>query len=167
MTMDGWQARTEEVAEFIAVDGFDAQLRQVVNFQITFGNENPEQQDRVWDSIKSMIRGLDGSPVRRGKKSNLPASVNVAVAQICGEVSDLAATWFDENSLLQCVLLKHGKAGGGSYATGADYGEALSKKIGTMLKKMYNDGSWDGTTEGLSPVADSEPAVTEDLSEEE
>ena len=68
MTMDGWQARTEEVADFIAVDGFDAQLRQVVDFQITFGNQNPEQQERVWDSIKSMIRGLDGSPVRRGKK---------------------------------------------------------------------------------------------------
>ena len=166
MTMDGWQARTEEVADFIAVDGFDAQLKQVVSFQIDFGNENPEQQDRVWDSIKSMIRGLDGSPVRRGKKSNLPASVNVAVAQICSEVADLAATWFDENSLLQCVLLKHGKAGGGSYSTGTEYGEALSKKTSTMLKRMYNDGSWDGTTSGLSPVADALPA-SDDVSEEE
>ena len=80
--MEGWTARTEEVSDFIGTEGFDEQLRQVIQFQLNFGNENTAQQERVWDSIKSMIRGLDGSPVRRGKKSNLPASVNVAVYQI-------------------------------------------------------------------------------------
>jgi len=166
MTMDGWQARTEEVAEFIAVDGFDAQLRQVVQFQINFGNENPEQQERVWDSIKSMIRGLDGSPVRRGKKSNLPASVNVSIAQITGEVASLAADWYNANSLLGLVLLKHAKSGGGAYDDGAEYGEALGSKIGTRLKKMYKDGSWDGTPEGLSS-ASAAPAVETSYDEEE
>ena len=158
MTMEGWQARTEEVAEFVAVDGFDAQLRQVVDFQITFGNQNPEQQERVWDSIKSMIRGLDGSPVRRGKKSNLPASVNVTVAQITSEVSSLAADWYNANSLLSLVLLKHAKSGGGAYDDGAEYGDALGSKIGTRLKKMYKDGSWNGTVEGLSSTS-AAPAV--------
>ena len=164
MAMDGWQARTEEVAEFIAVDGFDAQLRQVVQFQINFGNENTDQQERVWDSIKSMIRGLDGSPVRRGKKSNLPASVNVTVAQITSEVGSLAADWYNANSLLSLVLLKHAKSGGGAYDDGAEYGEALGSKIGTRLKKMYKDGSWDGTTDGLSAPA---PVETASYDEEE
>ena len=166
MTMDGGQARTEEVADFIAVEGFDPQLRQVVSFQITFGNENPEQQERVWDSIKSMIRGLDGSPVRRGKKSNLPASVNVAIAQITGEVASLAADWYNANSLLQCVLLKHAKSGGGAYDDGDEYGASLSSKIGTRLKKMYAEGSWDGTTEGLSAPS-AAPAVETSHDEEE
>ena len=166
MTMEGWQARTEEVADFIAVDGFDAQLRQVVSFQIDFGNENPEQQERVWDSIKSMIRGLDGSPVRRGKKSNLPASVNVAIAQITGEVASLAAEWYDGNSLLQAVLLKHAKSGGGAYANGEEYGASLSSKIGTRLKKMYAEGAWDGTTENLSAPS-AAPAVETSYDEEE
>ena len=158
MAMEGWQARTEEVAEFIAVDGFDAQLRQVVQFQINFGNENTDQQERVWDSIKSMIRGLDGSPVRRGKKSNLPASVNVAIAQITGEVASLAADWYDGNSLLQAVLLKHAKSGGGAYANGEEYGASLSTKVGSRLKKMYSEGTWDGTTDGLSAPAHVETA---------
>ena len=166
MTMDGWQARTEEVADFIAVEGFDPQLRQVVSFQITFGNENPEQQERVWDSIKSMIRGLDGSPVRRGKKSNLPASVNVAIAQITGEVASLAADWYNATSLLQCVLLKHAKSGGGAYDDGDEYGASLSSKIGTRLKKMYAESSWDGTTEGLSAPS-AAPAVETSHDEEE
>ncbi len=166
MTMEGWQARTEEVAEFVAVDGFDAQLRQVVDFQITFGNQNPEQQERVWDSIKSMIRGLDGSPVRRGKKSNLPASVNVTVAQITSEVSSLAADWYNANSLLSLVLLKHAKSGGGAYDDGAEYGDALGSKIGTRLKKMYKDGSWNGTVEGLSSTS-AAPAVETSHDEEE
>ena len=166
MTMEGWQARTEEVADFIAVDGFDAQLRQVVQFQINFGNENPEQQDRVWDSIKSMIRGLEGSPVRRGKKSNLPASVNVAVAQISGEVATLAADWYDANSLLSLVLLKHGKSGGGAFENGEEYGAALGKKIGTQLKKMYADGNWNGSPEGLSATSTT-PTVETSHDEEE
>ncbi len=164
MAMEGWQARTEEVAEFIAVDGFDAQLRQVVQFQINFGNENTDQQERVWDSIKSMIRGLDGSPVRRGKKSNLPASVNVAIAQITGEVASLAADWYDGNSLLQAVLLKHAKSGGGAYANGEEYGASLSTKVGSRLKKMYSEGTWDGTTDGLSAPA---PVETASYDEEE
>ena len=152
--MEGWQARTEEVCEFIATDGFDEQLRQVIQFQVNFGNENEMQQDRVWDSIKSMIRGLDGSPVRRGKKSNLPASVNVAIDAIVGDVTSIHANLFDSNPLLQAVLLKHGKSGGGAYSTGADYGAAVGKKIRTLLKKMYSGDegvpSWDGTQGGIT-----------------
>jgi len=148
--MEGWTARTEEVSGFIGTEGFDEQLRQVIQFQLNFGNENPAQQERVWDSIKSMIRGLDGSPVRRGKKSNLPASVNVAVDQICNEVGTLHATLFDSNSILQAVLLKHGKAGGGNYANGAAYGKAVSKKTRTLLKKMYAEDSWNGEYASLS-----------------
>ena len=148
--MEGWTARTEEVSGFIGTEGFDEQLRQVIQFQLNFGNENPAQQERVWDSIKSMIRGLDGSPVRRGKKSNLPASVNVAVDQICNEVGTLHANLFDSNPLLQAVLLKHGKAGGGSYDSGTSYGKAVSKKTRTLLKKMYAEDSWNGEYASLS-----------------
>ena len=148
--MEGWQARTEEVSEFIGTEGFDEQLRQVIQFQVNFGNENEQQQERVWDSIKSMIRGLDGSPVRRGKKSNLPASVNVAVDGIVSEVANLHANLFDSNPLLQAVLLKHGKSGGGAYSNGAAYGAAMGKKTRTLLKKMYGEGTWNGETSGLT-----------------
>ena len=158
--MEGWNARTEEVSEFIATEGFDEQLRQVIQFQLNFGNENTEQQERVWDSIKSMIRGLDGSPVRRGKKSNLPASVNVAIDQICNEVSSLHADFFNENAVLQAVLLKHGKAGGGSYSAGSEYGDSVSGKVRNLLRNMYcgktNDAGeltqpeWDGSVDGLT-----------------
>tara|TARA_R100000700_G_C3160985_1_gene137098 strand:+ start:208 stop:705 length:498 start_codon:yes stop_codon:yes gene_type:complete len=165
--MEGWQARTEEVSEFIATEGFDEQLRQVIQFQINFGNENGEQQERVWDSIKSMIRGLDGSPVRRGKKSNLPASVNVAIDSIVGDVVSLHADLFNSNPLLQAVLLKHGKSGGGAYASGADYGASVGKKTRTLLKKMYagEDGvpSWNGEISGLTASV----AVSESYDEEE
>ena len=158
--MEGWNARVEEVGEFIATDGFDGQLQQVIQFQIDFGNENEEQQERVWDSIKSMIRGLDGSPVRRGKKSNLPSSFNVAIDQICGEVANLYSGLFNENPILQATQLRHGKAGGGSFANGSDYGASIGKRTRTLLKNMYNgkaddDGNtlypeWDGSYDGLS-----------------
>ena len=151
--MEGWQARTEEVSEFIATEGFDEQLRQVIQFQVNFGNENTEQQERVWDSIKSMIRGLDGSPVRRGKKSNLPASVNVAIDGIVSDVENLHADFYNSNSLLPAVLLKHGKSGGGAYASGSAYGAAMGKKTRTLLKKMYDEGTWNGEVSGLSAPA--------------
>mgnify|MGYP005817263325 CR=1 FL=1 len=148
--MEGWNARIEEVSEFIGTEGFDEQLGQVIQFQINFGNENTGQQERVWDSIKSMIRGMDGSTVRRGKKSNLPASVNVAIDQIVGEVGESAASWFNSNPLLQAVLLKHGKAGGGSYEDGSGYGAAVGKKTRTLLKRLYGEESWNGTYDGLT-----------------
>ena len=146
--MESWNARIEEVSEFIGTDGFDAQLAQVLQFQINFGNENEENQEKVWESIKSMIRGMPGSPVRRGKKSNLPASVNVVIDQIGSEVASASEDYFNSLPILQAVLLRHGKSGGGSFANGGDYAASVRSKVVSQLKRAYGD-SWDGTRDGL------------------
>ena len=146
--MESWSARIEEVSEFIGTDGFDAQLAQVLQFQMNFGNENEENQEKVWESIKSMIRGMPGSPVRRGKKSNLPASVNVVIDQIGSEVAAASEDYFNSLSILQAVLLRHGKSGGGSFTDGGAYAVSVRNKVVSQLKKSYGD-SWDGTRDGL------------------
>ena len=90
---------------------------------VNFGNENEENQEKVWESIKSMIRGMPGSPVRRGKKSNLPASVNVVIDQIGSEVAAASEDYFNSLPILQAVLLRHGKSGGGRCTDGGDYAD--------------------------------------------
>ena len=93
--------------------------------------------------------------------------VNVAIDSIVGDVVSLHADLFNSNPLLQAVLLKHGKSGGGAYASGADYGASVGKKTRTLLKKMYagEDGvpSWNGEISGLTASV----AVSESYDEEE
>jgi hypothetical protein len=157
--MESWNARIEEVSEFMETEGFDVGLHQALQFTINFGNENEDKQEQVWESVKAMIRGLDGSPVKRGKKSNLPASVNVVIDGVSREVGNAHGSFFDENNVLQAVLLKHGKSGGGSYANGDEYGAAIAGKTRTLLKKMYLGATnkddeliypeWDGSRDNL------------------
>ena len=146
--MESWNARIEEVSEFMETEGFDVGLHQALQFTINFGNENEDKQEQVWESVKAMIRGLDGSPVKRGKKSNLPASVNVVIDGVSREVGNAHSSFFDENSVLQAVLLKHGKSGA-----------AIAGKTRTLLKKMYLGATnkddeliypeWDGSRDNL------------------
>ena len=157
--MEGWTARTEEVSDFIATEGFDEQLRQVIQFQLNFGNENTAQQERVWDSIKSLIRGMPGSPVRRGIKPSLPASVRVVVDSVVQTVEDASRNFFNHDSTIQAVILKHGKAGGGAFADATEYASYMGKKARSSMTKAFKAETWDGTLEGLTdgmPVHDEE-----------
>ena len=116
-----WNSKCIELEEFMATDAVSEQLGQVLQFQINLGNENEEQRERVWDSIKSLIRGMAGSPVRRGMKPSLPAAVRVVVDSVVNTVETAATDFFNSDAVIQAVVLKHGKAGGGSYASASDY----------------------------------------------
>tara|TARA_R100000329_G_scaffold29585_1_gene27171 strand:- start:1690 stop:2187 length:498 start_codon:yes stop_codon:yes gene_type:complete len=159
MDTQDWNSKVIELNEFIATDAVNDQLAQVLNFQITLGSENEEQRDRVWDSIKSLIRGMPGSPVRRGIKPSLPASVRVVVDSVVQTVEDASRNFFNHDSTIQAVILKHGKAGGGAFADATEYASYMGKKARSAMTKAFKAETWDGTLEGLTdgmPVHDEE-----------
>jgi hypothetical protein len=156
-----WNSHVLELEEFMATDAVSEQLSQVLQFQINLGNENEEQRERVWDSIKSLIRGMPGSPVRRGIKPSLPAAVRVVVDSVVNTVETSASDFFNSDAAIQAVVLQHGKAGGGAYASASDYASYLGKKARSNMTKMFKAGSWDGSLDGLLGTIDA------DLSEEE
>ena len=122
-----WNSHVLELEEFMATDAVSEQLGQVLQFQINLGNANEEQRDRVWDSIKSLIRGMAGSPVRRGIKPSLPAAVRVVVDSVVNTVESAATDFFNADGAIQAVVLKHGKAGGGCYGNANEYATYLGK----------------------------------------
>ena len=159
MDETNWNSHVIELKEFIATDAVNDQLAQVLNFQITLGSENVEQRERVWDSIKSLIRGMPGSPVRRGIKPSLPASVRVVVDSVVQTVEEASRNFFTHDSTIQAVILKHGKAGGGAFADASEYASYMGKKARSAMTKAYKAETWDGTLEGLTdgmPVYDEE-----------
>ncbi len=156
-----WNSHVLELEEFMATDAVSEQLAQVLQFQINLGNENEEQRERVWDSIKSLIRGMPGSPVRRGIKPSLPAAVRVVVDSVVNTVESAATDFFNADASIQAVVLQHGKAGGGAYASASDYATYLGKKARSNMTKMFKAGNWDGSLDGLLGTIDA------DLGEEE
>lgn len=151
-----WNSHVVELEEFMATDAVSDQLAQVLQFQINLGNENEEQRDRVWDSIKSLIRGMPGSPVRRGIKPSLPAAVRVVVDSVVNTVESASTDFFNADGAIQAVVLKHGKAGGGSYESASDYANYMGKKARSNMTKAYKATTWDGTLDGLLAIEFSE-----------
>ena len=149
MEEGNWNSHVLELEEFMATDAVSEQLSQVLQFQINLGNENEEQRERVWDSIKSLIRGMPGSPVRRGIKPSLPAAVRVVVDSVVNTVESASSDFFNADPTIQAVVLKHGKAGGGAFASSSEYATYLGKKARTAMTRLYKDGAWDGSLDGL------------------
>lgn len=145
-----WNSHVVELEEFINTEAVSEGLGQVLNFQINLGNENAEERDRMWDSIKSLIRGLPGSPVRRGIKPSLPAAVRVVADSTVNTVEAAATQFYNYDPVIAAVILKHGKAGGGSFESASAYATYLGKKARSAMTKAYKAGSWDGSLEGLT-----------------
>tara|TARA_R110001592_G_scaffold224032_2_gene479579 strand:- start:22568 stop:23047 length:480 start_codon:yes stop_codon:yes gene_type:complete len=147
-----WNSHVLELEEFMQTDAVSEQLGQVLQFQINLGNANEEQRERVWDSIKSLIRGMPGSPVRRGIKPSLPAAVRVVVDSVVNTLESSATDFFNSDGVIQAVVLKHGKAGGGSYANATEYANYLGKKARSNMTKAYKAQTWDGSLDGLLQI---------------
>jgi len=144
-----WNSHVVELEEFMATDAVNEGLGQVLQYQIIWGNDDTENRDKAWESIKSLIRGLPGSPVRRGIKPSLPASVRVVADSTVNTVEEAANAFFNYDPVIQAVVLQHGKAGGGPYANSTDYANYLGKKARAAMTKAFKEGTWDGTTSGL------------------
>jgi len=157
--VENWNEKIREVSEFINTEGFDTGLRGVIEYQITYGQGSVSNRAKVYGSIKEMIRGLAGSPVRRGRSSGFPAEVNVVIDTVYEEVYKGHYNLWESSKILRAVCLKHGKSGGGRYLNGKEYAKGKAEKARLLLRDMYSKKlnkagelmyrEWDGSMENL------------------
>ena len=145
-----WNSLVIEVNNYLAADDqLDASLRQVVELNLQVGNNNPNERTAATNALKALLRGRDGPPFRRGQKSKVPAAARVAIDRVCGVVHEAALAYYGHDAVIAAISMKHAKSGGGQYESADDYAAAQSKKARNTLSKMFKDGSWDGTVDGL------------------
>ena len=147
-----WDSLCIEVNEYLEADTtLDAGLRQVVELNLQIGTNNENERSAAEGALKALLKGRDGTPFRRGQKSAVPASVRVAIDRICGVVSEASVLYYNHDTIIGAISMKHIKSGGGQYDDADDYATACVKRTRNNLSKMYKEGSWDGSVDSLLP----------------
>jgi len=97
----------------------------------------------LYGAIRECFKGVDNSPLRKGRGSNLPADVEAAInATLTALRTDLMTCWEASPSIQNCMV-KHGRSGGGQFGSGPDYADYNVK----VARKRLVDG-WKAAQEG-------------------
>lgn len=149
--MSNWEDFKIEVNEFLEANG-ESELKRVIEAQLSFGESFENERKASIEAIKRILRGKDGSPFKRGQKSELPASVRINIDSICNIVEENARVFYSSHPVIAGVMWKHESSGGGIYDDVDDYIDAMTKRIRKRLTKMYKKKYWDGSIKSLEKV---------------
>ena len=123
------------------------QIADVINLLMGVAENDDKEREYAMKSIKDLLKNREGSPFRQGTRSSNPISVKVVIDKVANMVYAASISYF--NSVPSGLHLKHGKSGGGAYASAHEYALNEKAKIKTVLQRRYKDKLWDGTLEGL------------------
>ena len=158
MNDEEWNELRGQVSDYLSADtGLGASLKQIVELNLTIGDENEDERDAVQGALKSILRGRLGSPFgKRGTKSNVPAHVRVSIDTVCKEVREAAILYYNHSPYIAAVTVKHSKSGGGNFASAEEYAAVVEKRERAKLQKQYSTKTWDGNLESLVLSSDEE-----------
>lgn len=119
----------------------------VIRMLLDEGDKSEETRSEIEKSVRGMIKGAKGSPFGTGTKSSTPVKVKIVIKEIGKIVYNASIVYWES---VPCGLIrKHGKSGGGGYASAKEYALVERNKIEIALQRRYTDGKWDGTREAL------------------
>ena len=147
MNDEEWNSLKLEVEEYLEADTtLGDGLKQVLRLNLQIGDNTPNEREAARNALKALLRGRDGTPFRKGKKSSVPTTVRVSIDKACSVVEGLSISYFDNHPLMKRILVARG---GKEYETPQEYAKAMTKKTRNHLAKLYKEGSWDGNFDTL------------------
>ena len=148
MEQDKYLKNIERVRAWMQENDAGA-LEVVIDGMVKLTPETNEEREANWVALRALGKNLPNTYVKRGRASAMPAEVEVAIDAIsAGHGADMAAMWINGDN--RYLLRKHGKSGGGLYASHDEFGYEMTSKIANQLRNRYKAGVWVGTMDGLS-----------------
>jgi len=142
-----WNSLKVEVEEYLEADTkLEDGLKQVLRLNLQIGDNSPDERDAAKGALKALLRGRDGTPFRKGKKSSVPTTVRISIDKACSLVEESSLAYYNSNFLMAKVLVARG---GKQYENAEDYAKAIVKRTRTHLAKLFKEGSWDGNFDSL------------------
>lgn len=113
--------------------------------------------NQFWSCIRALVKamGLDNLIPSR---STLPDEVQANILTACGDIEEASTAFFNHGMVSQ-VIFRHGKSGGGTFATAEDYAKVMSQMTASKLRQHYNSKAWDGSLPINVTVAPAEATV--------
>jgi len=148
LTLDKFNERLEPIEAFMKMNDIGSK-GIIVGLQADEGRSETctdESRGNLWDSIRAMVKNVEGLQLRQGRRSSLPAEIMVNVNSVKQTVRTACVTLIDACPVILETFLPHGKTGGNyTKDTFADY---IADKVESNLISAYRDKDgkrWDGT----------------------
>jgi hypothetical protein len=155
ITDSKWQSQTEMLNEWSESNPeMAAPFMGSVSNILVMGANNPQDRKNLWQSITAILRCLgDNSPVKRGRKSEIPASVTAAISGVCDPIQEALLVLFAVPHYGSVTLQRGGRA---FFANAEDYAEREAGLIAGRMEDYYRNyeaentdtskPSWSGKT---------------------
>jgi len=110
--------------------------------------------DQFWASIRALVKAMSLDDLLPSR-STLPENVQASILTACADVEEASIAFFNHGMVGQ-VIFRHGKSGGGTFATAEEYAKVMSQMTAGKLRQHYNSKTWDGTLPINVSVAETE-----------
>ena len=134
-----WNMKTTTITEWMSANDISTYpALAAVEGLIAAGNVSDEAtRENLYAAIRNCFKGVEHSPLRKGRGSNLPADVEAAInATISALKTDLMTCWEASPSIQNCMV-KHGRSGGGQFGSGPEYADYHVKIAKNRLMAGY------------------------------
>ena len=147
LTLEKYNERIEPVVAHMNVHDIGT-MAPIVTGTIELGRNTNSDEERgnLWDSIRAMVKNVEGLQLRQGRRSSLPAEIMVNVNSVAKAVKTAFVALIDSCPVILETILPHGKTGG-NY-TQDSFAEYFAEKAEKNLISAYRDKTgqrWDGT----------------------
>tara|TARA_R100001463_G_scaffold135594_1_gene199135 strand:+ start:545 stop:1054 length:510 start_codon:yes stop_codon:yes gene_type:complete len=99
--------------------------------------------NNFWSSIRALVKAMSLDNLIPSR-STLPEEVQANILTACADVEEASIAFFNHGMVSQ-VIFRHGKSGGGTFATAEDYVKVMSQMTAGKLRQHYNSKAWDGS----------------------
>ncbi len=148
LTLDKFNERLEPIEAFMKMNDI-GNIGTIVTLQAEQGRSetsNDESRGNLWDSIRAMVKNVEGLVLRQGRRSSLPAEIMVNVNSVAKAVHTAFVALIDSCPVILETILPHGKTGG-NY-TQESFAQYFADKAESNLISAFRDKNgkrWDGT----------------------
>ena len=99
--------------------------------------------NQFWASIRALVKAMSLDNLIPSR-SSLPEAVQANIQTACADVEEASIAFLNHGMVSQ-VIFRHGKSGGGTFATAEDYVKVMSQMTAGKLRQHYNSKAWDGS----------------------
>jgi len=148
LTLEKYNERIEPVVAHMNVHDIGTKA-PIIKGTIALGqmdSSTDEERGNLWDSIRAMVKNVEGLVLRQGRRSSLPAEIMVNVNSVAKAVHTAFVALIDACPVILETILPHGKTGG-NY-TKESFADYFADKTESNLISAYRDKNgqrWDGT----------------------
>jgi len=138
MDENTWNMKKTQIEEWMSANDIaQYPALSAVSGLLTAGSVSDEAtKENLYAAIRNCFKGVDNSPLRKGRGSNLPADVEAAIsAEVSALRTDLMTCW-EASPSIQKNIMQHGRSGGGTFGSGSDYADYHAK----IVRKRLVDG---------------------------